>query len=130
VIVVDTSAWVAYLRATGSAADLALTSAIAEHDVGLPDVARMELLAGVRESGVDDLLRFLARFALVRTNAPGDHDVAASLYRRARAGGATVRSLVDCLVAAAALRLDAPVLAQDRDFDVLASVSDLRLADR
>jgi hypothetical protein len=39
-----------------------------------------------------------------------------------------VRSLLDCLVAAAAIRTDAPVLARDRDFEVLATVSDLHLA--
>lgn len=69
-----------------------------------------------------------ARFEPLALTAPADHDLAASLYRRARAPGRTVRSLVDCLVAAAALRLDAPVLAQDRDYELLATVSDLRLA--
>lgn len=127
-IVVDTSAWIEYLRATGSETDRVLTSALVTQPLGLPDVVRMELLAGAREGGVDDLLRFLARPRPVRTDSPADHDVAALLYRRARSEGLTVRSLIDCLVAAAALRLDAPVLARDRDFVALASVSDLRLA--
>lgn len=34
--------------------------------------------------------------------------------------------MIDCLVAAVAVRLDAPVLAQDRDFEVLAEVCPLR----
>ena len=130
-IVVDTSAWIEYLRRTGSEENRVLRAAVeGQRQLGLPDVARMELLAGVRDTGVDDLIAFLARFAPVPTHSPGDHDIAASLYRRARASGTTVRSLVNCLVASAALRLDAPVLARDRDFEILASVSDLRLAGR
>ena len=50
------------------------------------------------------------------------------LYRATRRSGQTVRSLIDCLVAAVALRVDAPVLARDRDFEILAGVSRLRLA--
>jgi predicted nucleic acid-binding protein len=130
VIVVDTSAWVEFLRGTGSRTAVALRSAVAGGDsLGVPDVVRLELLAGAAEAGVDGLRRFLARFEPLPTSSPGDHDVAAALYRRARARGSTVRSLVDCLVAASALRLGAPVLARDRDYEVLASVSDLELVD-
>ena len=128
-IVVDTSAWVEYLRATGSAADVALTRAVRQGDpIGVPDVVRLELLAGAGgDEQVRDLQRLLARFTALPASSPADHEVAAALYRTARRSGETVRSLLDCLVAAAALRTDAPVLAQDRDFEVLAGASSLRL---
>lgn len=130
-ILVDTSAWVEFLRGTGSAAHLALRRAVAkEQELGVLDVVRMELLAGAAEDGVQDLGRFLARFEAVPSSSPADHELAGSLYRRARTSGRTIRSLVDCIVAAAALRLDVPVLAQDRDYDVLAGVSDLRVLPR
>jgi predicted nucleic acid-binding protein len=51
---------------------------------------------------------------------------AAGLYRTARARGVTVRSSVDCLIAACALRHDLEVLHRDRDFDAIARVSPLR----
>jgi predicted nucleic acid-binding protein len=129
VIVVDTSAWVEYLRATGSPADIALTQAVRRGDtIGVPDVVRLELLAGAGgDEHAGDLQRLLARFTALPASSPADHEVAAALYRTARRSGETVRSLLDCLVAAAALRTDAPVLAQDRDFEVLAGVSSLRL---
>lgn len=38
-----------------------------------------------------------------------------------------MRSLLDCLIAAIALRLDAPLLARDRDFEALATISSLRM---
>jgi predicted nucleic acid-binding protein len=38
-----------------------------------------------------------------------------------------VRSTVDCLIAAVAIRTDTPVLARDRDYGALAQVSALEL---
>jgi predicted nucleic acid-binding protein len=52
-------------------------------------------------------------------------DEAVSLYRRARRAGLTIRSSVDCLIAAAAIRHDLTVLHADRDFAALARVSQL-----
>ncbi len=128
-MVVDTSAWVEYLRATGSPADAALTDAVrASDDIGVPDVVRLELLAGAgTDVQVRDLQRLLGRFQAMPAASPADHETAAALYRAARRTGATVRSLLDCLVAAAALRTDSPLLARDRDFEVIARVSPLRL---
>ena len=128
-MVVDTSAWVEYLRATGSPADAALTNAVrASDDIGVPDVVRLELLAGAgTDEQVRDLQRLLGRFHALPAASPADHETAAALYRAARRTGATVRSLLDCLVAAAALRTDSRLLARDRDFEVLARMSPLRL---
>lgn len=50
---------------------------------------------------------------------------AVALYRSARRAGYTVRSGVDCLIAACALRHRLTVLHDDRDYDVLARVSPL-----
>jgi hypothetical protein len=51
---------------------------------------------------------------------------AADLYRAARRRGLTIRSSVDCLVAACALRHDLPILHNDRDYDLLGEVSPLK----
>jgi predicted nucleic acid-binding protein len=51
---------------------------------------------------------------------------AISLYRTARQTGITVRSSIDCLIAACALRADLEVLHRDRDYTKLAAVSRLR----
>jgi hypothetical protein len=52
---------------------------------------------------------------------------AANLYRQARRMGVTVRSSVDCLVAACALRNDAAVMHTDRGYDALARACALRI---
>jgi predicted nucleic acid-binding protein len=49
-------------------------------------------------------------------------------YRAVRANGGTVRKLLDCLIAAVALRTGATVVHRDRGFDVLAAaLPDLRV---
>ena len=52
-------------------------------------------------------------------------DDAVDLYRRARRAGLPVRSGVDCLIAACALRHNLAVLHVDRDFTNLARISQL-----
>ena len=87
----------------------------------------MELLAGARdESHLLSLRRLLARATLIQTR-PADYDEAAALYRRCRVQGETVRKLIDCLIASVAMRADASILHNDRDFDVLARHTELRI---
>ena len=52
---------------------------------------------------------------------------AADLFRRARRVGLTVRSSLDCLIAACAIRHDLAVLHRNRDLAALARVSSLRV---
>jgi predicted nucleic acid-binding protein len=49
-----------------------------------------------------------------------DYETAAALYRSCRRGGETVRKLIDCLIAAVAIREHVAVLHRDTDFEVLA----------
>jgi predicted nucleic acid-binding protein len=68
----------------------------------------------------------LARASLVPTYAIDDED-AALPYRTCRHGGAKVRKLIDCLIAAVAIRADLLVLHAGTDFDVLARHTPLRV---
>jgi predicted nucleic acid-binding protein len=51
----------------------------------------------------------------------------AALYRTCRQGEHTVRKLIDCLIAAVAIRADVPILHRDADFDTLAQHTALRV---
>ena len=51
-------------------------------------------------------------------------------YRTCRRNGDTVRKLVDCLIAAVAIRADVELLHADADFEALARHTPLRLAIR
>jgi predicted nucleic acid-binding protein len=118
-ILIDTSAWVEFLRATGSPA-CERVDALLDTRVATCDPVRMEILAGARDDQhLGDLRRLLARASVLPTG-PGDYENAAVLYRTCRQGGATVRKLIDCLIAAVAIRANVPVLHADADFDTLA----------
>jgi predicted nucleic acid-binding protein len=54
------------------------------------------------------------------------HTMAVDLHRAARRRGLTVRSSVDCLIAAYAPRHDLEFLHRDRDYQALAQLSRLR----
>jgi predicted nucleic acid-binding protein len=129
VILADTSAWVEYLRATGSPAHLRLRELVAgEGKLATTEVVTMELLAGAAiQDEVVRLRRLLLRCQLLPVEGLADYESAAELYRRCRAGGETVRSLTDCLIAVVAIRHEAALLHRDHDFDVLARHIPLRV---
>ncbi len=130
-ILADTSAWVEYLRATGSDVHLELRRLLADDEPGLAttDVVWMEVLAGaVDDRQLATLEIVLARTELLPVHGPVDYEDAAALYRACRRSGETVRALTDCLIAAVAIRNDVPVLQADRDFETLARHTALQLA--
>ncbi len=125
-ILIDTSAWVEFLRGTGSAACQAVDDLLGG-DIAICNPVRMEVLAGARdEQHLADLRRLLARAGVV-TTTPADYETAASLYRTCRRQGETVRRLIDCLIAAAAIEARIPILHADIDFDVLARHTPLQV---
>lgn len=121
-ILADTSAWVEYDRATGSAADRRLSQLIAaEGPVAVTEPVVMEVLAGARtDARESDLRRLLLRFDLLRFDVAADFDGAVRIYRRCRAAGITPRGMVDCMIAAVAWRCGATMLAHDGDIDRVA----------
>ncbi len=119
---VDTSAWVEFLRATGSETHNAVRQLLEDDErAHTTDVVVMEVLAGAGDDDHRDRLRrLLARCEHVPLQGLDDFEAAADLYRVCRTGGETVRALTDCLIAVVALRQSLPVLHADRDFEVLA----------
>jgi hypothetical protein len=122
VILADTTAWVEVLRGTGSTLDLALTRLL---DSGAPvavtEPVLMELLAArLPVPRVRELRRRLLRFRMLRVGGLETFELSAAIYRACRARGETVRSMLDCLIAAVAIREGASLLHADRDFDVIA----------
>ena len=119
-ILTDSSALVEFLRGTGSPASVAVREGLQRDELAICDAVRMELLAGASDEWefrrVNDLLDRVDQVAVVAA----DYDEAAMLYRQCRRAGETVRKLIDCLIAAVAVRVEAPVLHRDSDFDVLA----------
>ena len=122
-VLVDTSVWVEVFRRPG----LKLHDHVDFDEVVTCLPVIQEVLQGFDDEGAYRPARD-AMTALPIVESPLRLEVveqAADLYRRARRAGLTVRSGVDCLIAACALRHDLTVLHHDRDFGVLARVSHL-----
>lgn len=127
-ILVDTSAWVEFLRGTDSPVCDAVDRLLAD-DLASCDAISMELLAGARnERQLVQLRGLLARTTRLPTT-PADYELAAVLYRSCRSRGETVRKLIDCLIAAVAVHADVEILHADTDFEVLARHTDVRTHD-
>ena len=127
-LLVDTSAWIELFRRP--------PRVTIEQLGGLEDVVTclpvlQEVLQGFRDEGAYRVARE-ALLALPIVESPLRSEVieeAVDLYRRARRAGLTVRSSVDCLIAACALRHDLTVVHRDRDFGALARIAPLRQRD-
>lgn len=129
-ILVDTSAWIEYLRGTGSVADERLSRALRDgEELATTGIVLLELLAGARdEQHAVQLRRLLAGCRFLRLEEPSDQEAAAGLYRLCRSQGTTIRRVVDCLIAAIALRAQTPLLHQDGDFAAIAQHAPLLIA--
>ncbi|MCU1452625.1 MAG: domain nuclease [Acidimicrobiales bacterium] len=127
-MIADTSAWIEYLRKTGSPAHLRLRRHIGDGArLVVPEPVLMELLAGPPgEAEAAGLRRVLSHFEMPPCEPFVDAEAAAGIQRACARNGERVRSIIDCLIAAVALRLDVPVLHRDRDFEVMARHVGLR----
>ncbi len=122
---VDTSVWIDVFRRHKP---LDLESVVAFDDVVTCLPVIQEVLQGFRDEHAFRLARD-AMNALPLVESPLGFEVfgdAVDLFRLGRRAGVTIRSSVDCLIAACAIRHDLEVLHRDRDFEALASVSSLR----
>jgi len=119
VILVDTSVWIAYLRGDATATADALQRSLDRGvPVALTSVVVQEVLQGVRDDAAAATVeRYLAsQWRLEFGDAWQGAVAAATLYRRCRAAGVTVRSTIDCAIACIALEHDAELLHDDVDY--------------
>ena len=124
-VLVDTSVWIAVFRKKPV---VRMEQVVEFEDVVTCLPVIQEVLQGFRDERAFQLARD-AMYALPIVEAPlaaAVVDDAVGLYRAARRAGYTIRSGVDCLIAACAMRHNLEVLHVDRDHDALARVSPLR----
>lgn len=128
-ILVDTSTWIEFERATESSTDVRLRELLRSGAaVASTHPVLMEILAGART----DIERArLRRVQLSLDWIPFDPEAdfagAAGVYASCRQSGFTPGGLVDCMIAAVALRSGAAILSADADFARIAEILPLRL---
>ena len=125
-ILVDTSIWIELLSKRSSrvipAEKLPLLATC-------PPIIQ-EVLQGVRDPSAHRKLTSGLKALTIYCN-PMSLEIfeeASQIYRDGRVQGLTIRSSMDCLIAAVALRHDLLVWHHDRDFDLIAQYRPLRVA--
>ena len=123
---IDTSAWIEYLRKTGSDTNIEMRNVLTRRH-HICDAVTMEILSGARDDvNAQNLKRLLSRATVIETK-PIDYHNAATIYRACRQVGITVRTQIDCLIAAIAIRTNTPLLHQDADFTAISQITKLKM---
>lgn len=128
-ILADTSAWIDLRRGNRRAGGARLRRLLeVGADVAVTEPVVMELLAGCRgDHEVAATRRRLLGLTLARVGGLATYERAAAVERACRRADEPIRSGMDCLIAAVAIANDATLLHSDRDFDVIARHTELRL---
>ncbi len=127
---IDSSAWIELFRDTGSRTDARLRTLISGgEELETTEPVAMELLVGARSArDRRRIQRVLAACQLVSVDNAADWEDAAGVYQTCRRAGETPRQLFDCLIAVVAIRAGVAILAEDRDFELIARHTSLELA--
>jgi predicted nucleic acid-binding protein len=128
VLLVDTSAWIDYLRNAPTRAAEAVADLIrADAELATTEPVVMELLAGgdtpQRAAALEQLVNGLP---VLCVEPELDFRQAAAIFLAVRRAGRTPRNLVDCLIAATAVRHDVELVHTDADFEAIAVAWPLR----
>lgn len=128
-ILVDTSVWVDFFRGTDSPVNRALHRLIEdEEDLCLTSLNLTEILQGIRyDAFYEETKRHLLEFPLFEPAGLLTYLHAADIYRTCRRRGKTIRSTIDCLIAAIAIEHGLTLIHKDRDFAHIAACTRLRL---
>jgi hypothetical protein len=119
-ILVDTSVWIDFLRGTSSRENLLFKECLQRRErIFITGIIAQEVLQGVRDdSQHQSVLDYLLLFPKIEDAFP-DYIVAANIYRSLRKRGLTIRSPVDCLIAALAIKHKVALLHKDSDFALI-----------
>ena len=128
-LVADTSAWIEYLRSTGSPVHLALRANVEAGAVTLIEPVKTELLVGARtDLELRELRRLIDGLDIELIHPRDDFDRAVEIHLRCRTVGVTPRDLIDCLIAAVTERCGLPLLHADKDLAAIAAIVGLEEA--
>ena len=128
-IVVDTTVWIDFLGGRETPYDLHLKELIQQGEfIALTDIIFCEVLQGIRDERLFLKTRkHLLSYPILRLRHLGTFEHAAQIYRTCRLRGIIIRKTIDCLIAALCIEEGAEVFHNDKDFDRIAQVTDLRV---
>jgi predicted nucleic acid-binding protein len=127
IILADTSVWIDFFAGRDTPQTMFFKAAVRDGaDVALTGLILAEILQGVpSDSEFARLRKVLSSFRVLYPMSEETYVQAAGLYRKGRKRGVTIRSLIDCLIAAIAMEHGASVLHRDRDFERISTFAPL-----
>lgn len=127
-IIVDTTVWIEYLRATLTPHTDWLNDQLTRERLGLTDLILCEVLQGITaDRQFAAVQEELLRFEVFEAGTIELVVEAALNYRRLRAAGQTVRKTIDSLIATFCLLEGHSLLHNDRDYDPFEAVLGLKV---
>jgi hypothetical protein len=126
-IAVDSSVWIDFIAGRPKPQSLLLKNYLSRSpsQIALIDLVFTEVMRGLPDKDIPRIEATLLELPVFRMEWVRDFRAAAGLYRAARNSGVTIRSTVDCLIAAVCIREGASLLHTDIDFDRLSEISEL-----
>ena len=122
-LLLDSSVWIDAQRGISTAATQFVEARDDHEEIATTGVIFQEVLQGIRaEADYERMRKVLWSALILQPRELSTYEVAAQLYRAARAAGLTIRKPNDCLIAAVALEHGALLVHNDRDFLALAQV--------
>jgi predicted nucleic acid-binding protein len=120
-ILVDTSIWIDFLRGENSLERRLLHKLIEdEEEISITGIILTEILQGIKENKKYQITKnYLLTFPMYEASGINTYIDAARIYRECRNNGRTIRSTIDCIIAAICLENDLSVLHKDRDYDII-----------
>jgi predicted nucleic acid-binding protein len=128
-ILIDTSAFIEFLNKTGSPFDREIESLISkDKETAIADIVLTEVLQGIKnDKDYVEVKKSLLSFPVYSLKGIDSFIAAADLYRKSRKKGLTIRNTIDLLIAQIAIENNLILLHNDRDFDTLAHICNLRI---
>ncbi len=128
-MIVDTSVWIDFFNGIQNRHTSFLTDAIeSDKVIFLHSIILMEILQGFKSdkdhAAVKDIL---LSYEFIMEDVIPDAIGASDLYRSLKKKGVTIRKSLDFLIAHAAIKNGLPLLHKDRDFDIIAKHTKLKV---
>ncbi len=128
-MIVDTSVWIDFFNGVQNRQTDFLTDAVESgKPIFLHSIILMEILQGFRsDKDHAEVKDILLSYDFVIEDPVPDAIGASDLYRSLKKKGATIRKSLDCMIAYSAIKNELPLLHKDRDFDIIAKFSKLKV---
>jgi len=127
-VLVDSSAWIDFLRGKNTQSVGVMRAARSEDEFCIGDLILLEVLQGARDEA--DALRIgavLSEVTMLNLLDTMIATAAAANFRRLRALGITIRKTADLIIGTYCIENDLQLLHSDRDFDPMARHLGLRV---